>query len=73
MDSDRDSAGGIADEDAIDIGVLSGCVPGYFATGEDPAIVGAELALLQRGGTPAGTALTDGVDGVSVGGRPVRL
>ena len=39
----------------------------------DTTLAGAELPLLQRGGKRAGPALTDGVEGVSIGGRPVRL
>jgi serine/threonine-protein kinase len=69
----RVSASEVADEATIDVGVLSPCVPGYFATEHDPTIVGAELALLERGGSLGGAELTDGVDGVSIGGRPVRL
>ena len=39
----------------------------------DDTLAGVELPLLQRGGKPAGPMLTDGVDGVSIGGRPIRL
>jgi branched-chain amino acid transport system substrate-binding protein len=66
-------AGEVADGATIDVGVLPPCVAGYFATFRDPSIAGLELALLQRGGRLAGTELTDGVDGVSIGGSPVRL
>ena len=36
-------------------------------------LAGADLALLERGGKRGGPVLTDGVEGVSIDGRPVRL
>ena len=57
---------------AIKIGVLSDCA-GPFGQLYDDTLAGVELPLIQRGGKPAGPTLTDGVDGVSIGGRPIRL
>ena len=57
---------------AIKIGVLSDCAGPYGGV-YDATLAGAELPLIQRGGTPAGPKLTDGIRGVSVGGRPVQL
>ena len=57
---------------AIKIGVLSDCA-GPFGQLYDDTLAGVELPLIQRGGKPAGPTLTDGVEGVSIGGRPVRL
>ena len=57
---------------AIKIGVLSDCA-GPYGQMYDDTLAGAELPLLQRGGKLAGSRLTDGVDGVSIGGRPVLL
>jgi YVTN family beta-propeller protein len=55
----------------IDIGVLSDC-EGMFASAYNDSIAPAELPLIQRGGVRAG-AITDGVRGVAIGGRPVHL
>jgi DNA-binding beta-propeller fold protein YncE/ABC-type branched-subunit amino acid transport system substrate-binding protein len=56
---------------AIKIGVYADCTGPYNQFYSD-SVGAAELPLVERGGRP-GAALTDGVSGVSVGGRPVRL
>ena len=55
---------------AIKIGLLSDC-RGVYAHYND-MLAGAELPLIEHGGRRAG-AITDGIDGVSIGGRPVKL
>ncbi len=61
-----------APPDAIKIGIYAECNGGLVAF-YDGSLAGAMLPLLERGGRRAGPALTDGVTGVTVGGRPVRL
>jgi branched-chain amino acid transport system substrate-binding protein len=61
-----------APADAIKIGLLSDCTGRYSQT-RDATLAGAELALVERGGKPAGKALTDGVDGISIGGHSIKL
>ena len=57
---------------AIRIGVLTDCA-GPFAAYGDLALAGAELALIQHGGQRAGSATADGVVGVTIAGRPLKL
>ncbi len=57
---------------AITIGVLSDCT-GPFAAFHDLTLAGVQLPLIQRGGGRRGPDPADGVDGVSVRGRPIRL
>ena len=52
--------------------MLSDCT-GPLGQNYDETLAGAELPLIARGGILAGSTLTDGVKGVSIGGRPVRL
>jgi YVTN family beta-propeller protein len=59
-------------ENAVKIGVLSDC-KGPSGSFYNDTLAAAELPLLARGGKRAGPAITDGVERVSVGGRPVRL
>ena len=56
----------------VTIGVLSDC-KGRYAFSRDATLAGADLALLERGGKRGGPALTDGVEGISIGGHPIRL
>jgi branched-chain amino acid transport system substrate-binding protein len=56
---------------AIKIGVYADCT-GAFAPLNALSLAGAELPLIEHGGH-RGAAVTDGVAGVSVAGRPVRL
>ena len=56
----------------IAIGVLSDCKGRYSST-RAATLAGTELALLERGGKRSGADLTDGVEGVSVDGHPIRL
>ncbi len=67
-----DAAPAAVPEGSIPIGVLSDCRGSYSQT-RASTLAGAELALIERGGTRAGTALTDGVEGVSIAGHPVTL
>ena len=55
------------------MGVLSDCegTPRYTAAYND-TVAPAELPLIERGGTRAGT-IADGVDGVSIGGHPIHI
>jgi YVTN family beta-propeller protein len=57
---------------AITIGVLSDC-EGTYGPYYNDTVAPAELPLIERGGSRAGPAITDGVDGVTIAGRPVRL
>jgi serine/threonine-protein kinase len=57
---------------AIKIGIYADCTGGFGFAYED-SLAGATLPLFQRGGRRAGPALTDGVSGVTIGGRPVQL
>jgi branched-chain amino acid transport system substrate-binding protein len=59
-------------EGTIGIGLLRDC-GGSFGQFYDLTLAGAELALIQRGGRRAGPGITDGIDGVTIGGHPVRL
>jgi serine/threonine-protein kinase len=56
---------------AIRIGLLADC-RGIYAYSYNDTLAPAELPLIERGGRRVG-AITDGVDGVSIGGRPVKL
>jgi branched-chain amino acid transport system substrate-binding protein len=56
----------------IAIGLLSDC-RGRYASFREATLAGSELALVERGGSRAGPALTDGIEGVAIGGHPVRL
>ena len=62
-----------APADSITVGVLSDCegTPRYTAAYND-TIAPAELPLIERGGKRAGT-IADGVEGVSIGGHPIRI
>jgi DNA-binding beta-propeller fold protein YncE/ABC-type branched-subunit amino acid transport system substrate-binding protein len=60
------------DPGSIGIGVLADCKGATRFLYED-ALAGAELALLHHGGRRGGPLLTDGIDGVRIGGRPVEL
>ena len=61
-----------AADGTIAIGVLSDC-KGRYSFSRDATLAGAELALLERGGKRGGADLTDGVEGVSIDGHPIRL
>ena len=63
---------GEAAKPPIRIGVLSVC-QGAFAPFYDGSLVGAEVALIRRGGRPTGSAPDQGVHGVQIGGRDVEL
>jgi branched-chain amino acid transport system substrate-binding protein len=54
------------------IGVVTDC-NGLFAADTPSAQAGAELALIQRGATLGGPQPSDGIDGATVAGRPVKL
>jgi len=56
----------------IRIGVLADC-EAQFATVYEAAIAGAELPLLRRGASLAGTQPSDGIADAAVAGRPVEL
>jgi branched-chain amino acid transport system substrate-binding protein len=56
---------------AIKVGVYADCTGG-FAPLYELSLAGAELPLIERGGRP-GATVTDGVSGMSIGGRPIRL
>jgi branched-chain amino acid transport system substrate-binding protein len=60
-----------APADAIKIGVYADC-QGVYGSWYDDSLAGAELPLVERGGR-LGVEPSDGVGGVSVGGRPIRL
>ncbi|HZQ64868.1 MAG TPA: ABC transporter substrate-binding protein [Gaiellaceae bacterium] len=60
-----------APTDAIKIGVYADCQGAYGSSYND-SLAGAELPLVERGGR-LGVEPSDGVSGVSVGGRPIRL
>jgi ABC-type branched-subunit amino acid transport system substrate-binding protein/streptogramin lyase len=57
---------------AIKIGVYADCT-NAFGDGYKSSIAAAELPLIEAGGRLAGPAVTDGVTGASIGGRPVRM
>src|SRR5262249_55815015 len=54
----------------IKVGVYADC-SGPFAGQYNDELAGAELALIRRGAKPDGPGLTDGVRGISIGGRPI--
>ena len=56
---------------AIKIGVYADC-QGIWGFAHNDSLAGAELPLVERGGR-LGVEPSDGVSGVSVGGRPIRL
>lgn len=56
---------------AIKVGVYADCTGGFAALYE-LSLAGAELPLIERGGR-LGPTVTDGVSGVSIGGRRIRL
>jgi len=58
--------------DAIRIGILTDC-GGAFGGWYEVTVAGTELPLLQRGARLAGKNPSDGVEGASVAGRPVKL
>ena len=60
-----------APKGAIKIGVYADC-QGIWGFAYDDSLAGAELPLVERGGR-LGVEPSDGVSGVSVGGRPIRL
>jgi branched-chain amino acid transport system substrate-binding protein len=60
------------DPGSIGIGLLADC-KGAQRFGYEDALAGAELALLHHGGRRGGPSLTDGIDGVRIGGKPVEL
>ncbi len=59
-------------EGVIAVGLLVDC-RGRFAQTHDLTLAGAELALIQRGGRLVGRGPMEGVEGVAIGGRAVRL
>ena len=61
---------GTTPKNAVKIGVLSDC-RGLAGSAYNETLATAELPMLERGGRRAGSTITDGVEGVSVGGRPV--
>jgi len=61
-----------SDRAAVRIGVLTDC-QGPFRGFEDAQLSGAELPFLERGARLVGTAPSDGVTAIEVGGRPVEL
>jgi branched-chain amino acid transport system substrate-binding protein len=72
--------GGTAQEESggdatapIKIGILSDC-EGAFGSFFEPTASGANLALIRHaGGTPAGEAPTDGVEGAEINGHPIEV
>jgi branched-chain amino acid transport system substrate-binding protein len=70
--SDGAPAPGGDDPADVKIGVITVCEGAYGLTSE-PSIAGAELPLLQRGGTLAGARPANGVGGATVAGKPIRL
>ena len=61
-----------SDRSRVRIGVLTDC-QGPFRGFEDAQLSGAELPFLERGARLVGTAPSDGVTAIEVGGRPVEL
>jgi len=59
-------------ENPIRIGLVADC-EGFVAPFYDVTLAGGELPLLRRGGKPAGSGPSQGVDGVEIGGRPLEL
>jgi branched-chain amino acid transport system substrate-binding protein len=56
----------------VRIGVLSDCY-GPFSSAHELIVASSELPLIERGGKLRGPNPSDGVEGVSVAGRPVEL
>src|SRR5712691_10456666 len=56
----------------IKIGLLTDC-NGAFSSFYDTTVAGAELPLLERGARLRGKRPSDGVEGASVAGKPVKL
>ena len=57
----------------IKIGILSDC-EGAFGSFFEPTASGANLALIRHaGGSPAGEAPTDGVEGAEINGHPIEI
>jgi branched-chain amino acid transport system substrate-binding protein len=59
-------------ETPVRIGVLSDCY-GPFSSAHELIVASSELPLLERGGKLRGPSPSDGVEDVSVAGRPVEL
>jgi branched-chain amino acid transport system substrate-binding protein len=59
-------------QQTIRIAVVADC-EGITGSFYDVALAGAELPLLRRGGKLAGAKPSDGVDGVTIGGRKIDL
>ena len=57
---------------AIKIGIYADC-SGAFGQSYDTSLAAAELPLIQRGARRTGPDVTDGITGLSIGGRPVKL
>lgn len=75
--SDGGGGGGSAQEEGggepIKVAMLSNC-EGPFGSFFEPTASGMNLALIEyAGGTPAGEAPTDGVDGAEVAGSPIEI
>jgi branched-chain amino acid transport system substrate-binding protein len=60
-----------AETGPIKIGFSSNC-EGPFAGFYDATLVGAMVALIERGGTPVGEKPSEGVTGATVGGREIQ-
>jgi branched-chain amino acid transport system substrate-binding protein len=70
--SAEESGGGDANS-PIKIGILSDC-EGAFGSFFEPTASGANLALIRAaGGTPAGEAPTDGIEGAEINGHPIEI
>ena len=65
-------AGSCGGEEPIRIGVLTDC-EGFLAAFSDVALAGSELPLIRRGAALAGSGPGEGVEGASIGGRPIEL
>jgi branched-chain amino acid transport system substrate-binding protein len=66
------SAPPTATSNVIKIGIYADC-SGFFGGYYDASLAAAELPLIQRGARRAGPDVTDGITGLSFGGRPVKL
>lgn len=70
-------AQGCGNSAAVRIGIITDCGAGgysnQFARFQPPEIAGAELPLIQRGARLTGATPSEGIEGGSVGGRPVKL
>lgn len=60
------------DDDAVNVGILTAC-EGGFGLFSDASLAGAELPLLDRGATLAGSKPADGVTNATVAGKDLRL